>query len=289
MYFLYTVRDTIESGLAWHKFSHSSFLSLDLLFFQLLGFVRSFAYLFDSDLYFMLVLGTVSSPIYVALFIDLIIVLVILISIYYLLAKSPVQVKRFLVLIIFPLVLLFYITDVFRHSFSSALWRYQIVNMVSISLVVTNLLKDKIEKGKLIYTGIYLGLILLGITSILKMENTRCWNTRPDCESNIEEAQIIASAEYALLITDFGGWGFANFIAVLNESKAANTDIIYSKGEIKDMKEEIKSKAYSDIYVVQASDKLVHELKSEFGESMMPLKKEANPMSPQIWEIKLSD
>jgi uncharacterized membrane protein len=43
LYFLYTVRQTIEKGLAWHTGFHSSFFTLDLLFFQLLGFVKSFS------------------------------------------------------------------------------------------------------------------------------------------------------------------------------------------------------------------------------------------------------
>jgi uncharacterized membrane protein len=271
MYFLYTVRDTIKMGLAWHGFSHSSLFSLDLLFFHLLGFVRSFIYFKNAGTFFM----------------DFLVLLFVLFSFFHLFAKSARHVKWFLALIIFPLVFLFYITDIVRHTCASALWRYQIVNMVGISLVVTNLLKDKIENGKLLYGSIYMGLVLLGITSILKIEEGRCWNTRPDCESNIQEAHLIAHAEHPLLITDFGGWGFANFIAVLNGSKARNADIMYCKGEIQDKIEEIKSKAYSEIYLVQPSEKLVKNLRLLLGERMLPLKKEANVMSPQIWQIKL--
>ena len=128
---------------------------------------------------------------------------------------------------------------------------------------------------------------MLGLTSILKIAETRCWNTRPDCESNIQEAQLIAHAKHPLLITDFAGWGFANFLAILNESKATNADIIYCKGEIQVKTEEIHRNAYSEIYIVQASDKLVQTLKTPCGEKMLPLKKEANVMSPQTWQIKL--
>ena len=287
MYYLYSVRDTLKSGLAWHQFSHSSLFSFDLLFFQLSGFAKSFVYFFDFEIYLMLLTGTVVPSIYSALLIDLIVIIFIGFSIFFLFTTSSKQVKWFVLLSIFPLFFLFYITDIIRHAFSSALWRYQIVNMVGISLVVTNLLKDKVEKGKLLYAGIYFGLVLLGITSILKIEEARCWNTRPDCESNIQEAQLIARAKHPLLITDFSGWGFANFVAIINESKATNADIIYCKGGIQNKIEEIKSKAYSEIYLVHASDKLVQNLKSQLGENMFPLKKEANVMSPQIWQIKI--
>jgi uncharacterized membrane protein len=287
MYFLYSVSEKIQSGLSWHKFSHSSLFSLDLLFFQLSGFVKSFVYLFDSEIYFMLLTGIATPAIYSALLLDFIIIIFIGFAIFYLFTNTPKQVRWFIILLIFPLFFLFYLTDLLRSSFSSALWRYQIVNMVGISLVVTNLLKDKIANGKLLYAGLYSGLVLLGITSIVKIGNTRCWNTRPDCESNIQEAQLIALANHPLLITDFSGWGFANFLAILNESKATNADIVYCNGEIQANLEEINSKAYSEIYVVQASEKLVQKLKSKFGENMVPLKKEANVLSPQIWQINL--
>jgi uncharacterized membrane protein len=70
MYFLYTVRQTIDSGLAWQKNFHSSFFTLDLLFFQMLGFVRSFAFLFSSNFYLQWFNGASSSVIYQALIID---------------------------------------------------------------------------------------------------------------------------------------------------------------------------------------------------------------------------
>jgi hypothetical protein len=138
-----------------------------------------------------------------------------------------------------------------------------------------------------LYAGIYCGLVLLSITSILKIEEARCWNTRPDCESNIQEAQLIAHAKRPLLITDFSGWGFPNFLGVINESKAIHADIMYCKGGIRDKIEEIRSKAYSEIYVTQASNELVQNLQTQFAENMVPLKKEANMLSPQIWQIKL--
>jgi hypothetical protein len=58
--------------LAWQKSFHTSFFSLDLLFLQLLGFVRSFAFLFDAKLYLFWFNGTSTSEIYSALLIDLV-------------------------------------------------------------------------------------------------------------------------------------------------------------------------------------------------------------------------
>lgn len=287
MYYLYTVRETIEKGLAWHKFSHTSLFSLDLLFLQLLGFVRSFAFLFDAKLYARWFSDTTTPGIYSALILDLVLLSFIAYSIYYLLTRTSKEIRWFVMLLILPLFLLFYLSDIFRNGFASALWRYQIVNMVGISLIVTNLLKDKIANGKWLYIGIYWGLVFLGITSILKIAANRCWNTSPDCESNVEEAQLISHAAHPLIITGFSGYGIERFFAVLNDSKATKADILYCKGNIPNLKEIIAGKAYSEIYVLKASDKLAQQIKSQFGKTMLPYRKETNMMTEQIWQMKL--
>lgn len=287
MHFLYTVRGSIQNGLAWQIRSDSPFFSLDLLFFQLLGFVRSFAYLFDAKLYWAWFGGTANPGIYTALLIDLTLLAFIIYSIFYLFTKTSKEIRWFAILIILPLLMVLYISDIFRNGFTSILWRYQIVNMVGISLIVTNILKDKIAKGKWLYIGAYLVLVSLGIASIWKTSTNRCWNTSPDCEYRIEEAQLIAHAGHPLIITDFSGLGIDRSLSVLNDSKATKADIMYCKGTIPNLKEKIAGKAYSEIFVFAASDTLVQQIKSQFGKTMLPYRKETSRMSPQIWQIKL--
>jgi len=286
VYFLYTVRQTIESGLAWQKSFHTSFFSLDLLFLQLLGFVRSFVFLFDANLYLFWFNGTSTSGIYSALLIDLVMLAFIIYSIFYLCTKTSKEIRWFVILLILPLFVLFYMSDVIRNGFTSLLWRYQIVNMVGISLIVTNLLKDKIAKGNWLYIGIYFGLVLFGIASILKIGEHRCWMTSPNCKANIEEAQLISKADHPLIITSFKT-GLVNFLAVLHDSRAKNADIMCCKGTIPNLKEKIAGKAYSEIDVLRASDSLAQQVKSQLGQSMLPYRKQVNRFSPQIWQIKL--
>jgi uncharacterized membrane protein len=288
MYFLFTVRETIENGLAWHKRLHSPFFSLDLLFFQLLGFVRSFAFLFDTNIYLQWFNGTPTPDIYPALIIDLVLLAFIIYSIFYLFTKTSNELKWFAILIILPLFLVLFMSDIIRNGITSVLWRYQVVNMAGIILIVANLLSDKIAKGKWLYIIIYLGLVVFGLGSILKIAATRCWNTSPDCEYRIEESQLISHAAHPLIITDFMGLGnIDRAFSVLNDSKARNADIMYCKGTIPGLKERIAGKAYSEIYVFAASDTLVQQVKSQFGKSLLPYRKETTMMSPQIWQIKL--
>jgi hypothetical protein len=159
--------------------------------------------------------------------------------------------------------------------------------MTVISLIATNLLKDKIAKGKWLFIGIYFGLVFLGIASILKIAGNRCWNTSPDCQYRIEEAELISQAANPLIITDFSGLGFDRTLSVLNDSKATKADIMYCKGIIPNLKEKIVGKAYSEICVFAASDTLVQQIKSQFGKSMLPYRKETTMISPQVWQIKL--
>jgi hypothetical protein len=287
MYFLYTVRETIESGLAWHKMFHSSFFSIDLLFLQLLGFVRSFAFLFDTNSYVFFFTGTTTPDTYSALIIDLVLLAFIIYSIFYLFTRAPKEIRWFLILIILPLFLLLYISDIIRNGFTSFNWRYQIVNMAGISLIVTNLLNDKIAKGKWLYIGIYFGLVFFGIASILKIAATRCWNTAPDCEYRIEESQLISHATHPLIITDFNGLGMARTLSILNDSKATKADFMYCNGTIPNLKQKIAGKAYSEIVVMAASDTLVQQIRSQFAKTMLPYRKEPTMFAPQIWQIKL--
>lgn len=290
IYFLYSVREKIENGLSWHKIFPTSFFSLDLLFFQLLGFVRPFVYLFDYNLYYFWFTGNATKGIYPVLLFDLVILAFIIYSFFYLFAKASKEIKWFLVLIILPLFLLFYLSDFFRHAGTSILWRYQIVNMVGIILVVTYLLKNKIAQNRSLFIGIYLGLLTLSITSIFEIASNRCWNTSPACISNTQESLVISQSAHPLIITEFregGFFQFYNFLAVLNDSQARNADVMLCKGVLADLKGQIASKGYSEIYIVQASESLTQQVKAQFGESMHPVKREVNMFSPQLWRIKL--
>jgi uncharacterized membrane protein len=153
MYFLYTRQDDIESGLAWHKYLVTPYFPLDLLLFQLLGFVRQFVYLFEFDLFQLLSGGPLTKGMYSFVLVDLAVLAFIIYSIFYLVLNASKQIKWFLMLIILPLFFLLFLSDVFRHSGTSMLWRYQIVNMVAGSFVVTNLLKDNISRENLYLLG----------------------------------------------------------------------------------------------------------------------------------------
>lgn len=290
LYFLYTVRHTIQSGMSWHTFEHTSIFSLEFLFFQMLGWSKSFTYFSDWVFYFLLFTGKISQELYVGLAVDIVILCLIFYSIRHLIYKSSKEVKWYLISIILPLFLFFYISDIIRNGLTSVVWRYQVVNMVGITIVVANLFTHKIKDGKIWFMVLYCGLIISGLISTIKIAEKRCWNTSPDCQSIINVAQVISQASYPLIITDLGGfgeYGFDNFLSTINESKSKNAEILYCKGAIPDIRKQLAGKAYSEIFVIQASDEFITTLKAQFGNNFFLYKKEDNAFYPQmIWKIK---
>ena len=75
-----------------------------------------------------------------------------------------------------------------------------------------------------------------------------------------------------------------DFLVVINECKSENIDIMYATPDINDIENIVKGKGYSEIFVFHASDELVENLKSLYGEKMDSL--EVEGISP-VWEIKI--
>jgi uncharacterized membrane protein len=292
LYFLYSVRDAIQSGMSWHHtYAQPSIFSLELLFFQMIGWARSFTYFSDFTDYFVLYTGKLQQELYLALFVDLLTLCIIFYCIRHLIRKSSKEVKWFLIAIVAPLFLFFYLSDVIRHGLTSVLWRYQVLNMVGVIIVVSNLLTDKIREGRPLFICLYCSLVILGVISTARIAEERCWNTSPDCPSIINVAKIINQETSPLILTDLGGFGeysFDNFLSIVNESKAENADVMYCKGTIPDIRRRLVGKPYSKIFVLQASDSFINLLKLQLGDNLTVYRTESNSVYPQtIWQIKL--
>ena len=129
-----------------------------------------------------------------------------------------------------------------------------------------------------------MGVVIIGIISILTISKYRNWYLGRQ-QVYIEDARLISKAEKPLLITDYSfRTGMVDFMVVLIECESENIDILRSSPDIENMEEKLFDKDYSEIYVFHASDKLVENLKSQFGEKMDSLKVEG--ISP-VWQINI--
>ena len=95
-----------------------------------------------------------------------IVLIIIIWSIVFLFRKTSKEIRYFLLSIILPGFLFFYLNDLLRNAMMSWWWRYLIFIAPGVILAITNLLYKKIEEGKLLYFAFYLALILIGISSI---------------------------------------------------------------------------------------------------------------------------
>ena len=289
LYFLYTVRSEISDGLSWQINQNSSFYTLKYLFYQFLGWSRSFNYLADSTHYIFLFWGIIpisSNELYPALIIDILILSLIFYAIKYFFTKSQASTRWLLVFLMLPTFLLFYSSDSIRSGFISAMWRYHVVNMVGIIIVVAYFLKDKIAKGNLKYIGFYITLAVVSIASIIKFQQSRTWFLPG--ETITHNSQAIDKTFYPLVITDLNGdnrYGFPSFLSMLKEVKSKNADILYFDGSA-DILKQTDTRRYSEILVLFASEKLIQKFKADYGERMSVFSEKTDGASSSVWQIK---
>jgi hypothetical protein len=221
-YYLFTMRAFISNGLAWQVVAASDYNPyFDTLFLQLIGLLKYFSFLYDYYFYSWLLYDGWHSEMFFPFLYDIVVLSFVIYAVFYLVKKTAKETKWFLVLIIVPLILFLYFGDIIRNSYTSGNFRYQILSMISIGLIATNLLYNKILKVKILFMGIFVLLISLEVASVITTSNNRCWVARYDCSSNIDDAHVFSLAKHPLIITDFApifGGVPSTFISVLLEA-----------------------------------------------------------------------
>jgi len=276
-------RSQIISSMSWHSIDHSIPFWMPLMG-QILYMISIFVSKLDYFEAFDQPSDDLSPGLLSAFILNLLVLTLLIISFIYLFRKSKKETNYFLLLIILPGLILFYILDITRNGITSWWWRYFIFTSAGIFLIMTHLLFKKIEQGNLFYSAIYMGLVVIGIISILTISKSRNWYIGRQ-QVYIEDALLISKAEKPLLITDYSfRIGMVDFMVVLIECDSENIDILHASPDIENMEEKLFDKDYSEIYVFHASEKLIENLKSQFGARMDSLKVEG--ISP-MWQINI--
>lgn len=289
-YYLYTMRGVINTGLAWQVAVSDYNPYFVTLYFQLIGLLKYFVFLYDIYFYQWLWFWGWDSQMVSPFLYDTVVLSFIIYAFYFLIKKTPKETKWFLFLILVPLILFLYIEDIIRNSFTSLNLRYQIISMVSMGLIATNLLNHKIKNGSIIFIAFFVGLITIEVVSTITISNNRCWMARDDCYTNIEDAHIFSRAKHPLIITDLKSDympGLSNFMAVLNETKSSNIDVLYTDKKNISQLERNDLKMYSEIFVYQSSDSLIKGLQNQFKTRMVLLKNQEDSKPLKIWQINL--
>ena len=282
-------RNEISAALSWHSWYGTNQNFVKLIIAQLTIMARSYVTLNNFWDHMSLLIYNKFDGNYIQICAMVLIIFTILCSVIYAFRKLNHKVSFFLALIILPQFLLFLLSDLFRGTGSSLIYRYHLINILGALLFITFLISRKISLGKLIYSFIYTGLIILGLFSILLISKDRCWDVPLNCENNIEDARLFSSSNRPLLITDCRlplNIGIGGFMAIMNECTSNSIDIMQTSQDVTRIKEKIPEKYYSEVYLVYATDELVNNMKLQFGEKMDSL--EIEGISP-IWQINLDE
>jgi uncharacterized membrane protein len=208
-----------------------------------------------------------------AVIFNVVVLAIVSVSFVSLFKKTKREIRYFVLLIIVPGLMIFYINDLLRNGMTSWWWRYLMLIAPGVILVVTNLLYERIERGSLVYVVCYLLLAFIGISSIGSIANARHWHIGNTMNVYIEDARLISRSEKPLLITDFADNNrrMVDFMVVMRECSSDSIDILRASPGIDGVENRITHKEYSDIYVLYASDELIGNLRSQFGNKMEKL------------------
>jgi len=279
---LYFNLDKIITSLSWQSNTQNQIFFL----FPLFGQIFYLFSIFSSPMDFFYVFEQATSippEAQGAFLLNFAALTLIVMAFIFLLRKAKIETKYFLLLIILPGLLFFYTLDLVRNGMTSWWWRYLIFTTAGIILVMTNFLREKIEKGSLPYSFIYIALAVIGIGSMFSISRARHWTLGRKWDCYIEDARLFSTSSKPLLITDFAfNHGMINSMVTILECNSENIDILRASPDIDNVEEIISNKDYSDIYVFHASDELIGNLKSQFGEKMDSLDAEG---TSSIWKI----
>ena len=280
-------RSEILAALDWHKYYGTDQI-WRIVIFQLSDLAHMFMSFLDFKHYHQLILrGNLRyQENYIELAFNFIVLVIIICSIVYAFRKSAKDLSFFMLLAVMPHYLFMLVSDLVRKAGMSLYWRYHVIYYIGILLFMANYLYIKIKQGNILYSGIYIGLIITGLISVSQIAGDRFFDVYINCEQHAKEAQILSVSRKALFISDFSNWnGCVNaFFPLVNECKSPDIDIFRVSKEIENIEEMIAEKGYSDIYVAYSSSELVENLRIKFAERMDSLEIEGiNPM----WKINL--
>jgi uncharacterized membrane protein len=277
--------DQIFKSLAWHG-TYGANQNIFTLIFAQFYFV---SYSFDMlDNYFKQVTMFATHNLagnYIFFIINLLIIALLIYSAIYTYKKGERKLFLFILLLIIPQFIYFLITDLVRKTGMSLIPRYNILNIIGFILFLVFLFKEKISKGSFSFIGIFILLVTMGIASDFYMADKYIavlWQT------DMKNSELLSRSDNSLLISDMktlfqGGGQAASILAFTNACKSDKIDILRVKPDITNIREYFDSTAYKNVFVLSASQNLINNLKSQFGEKMDSLAMEG---FKNEWQIK---
>lgn len=287
---MYNNLDEILRSLYWHKYWNEINV-LQQIPGQLLGIATLFVCFVDYTIGLISVFSGGDLPDNIVLIgIPTVYVLVLItFAIVYFLKNSSKDIRYFLLLITLPSIMFIMIMDIIRNGWLSFIWRYHVISLIGILLIITNYLYEKIKEKKNLFFGIFLSLIILATISIFNIAKIKCWTIGGPCEDwdNYMMAEKLLNSDRTLIITDFTYWaGIGGFLEVMAKVENEDIDILYALPDNDCIDELIDTSIYSYIFLMHTSDKLLENIKLNVTPKIDSLAYCESSWATPMWQIR---
>lgn len=159
--------------------------------------------------------------------------------------------------------------DMIRHSITSLLPRYSLLNFVGIILLITFIGEKLLRKNIRLFSLLFMVVILAGIYSSKKVTDDLCATDRADSYYHLEDARTLFSGnERILILSDYNLMGpnaYSMFMSLIHWSKNKHIDLIYARPDYPNFATDFDLTPYDKVYGMYASDNLTKQLKDNFG------------------------
>ena len=252
----------VEKSLSWQKLDES-FNLLILILFQLIAIADSFIALEDPNVLF------IKSGLIFTTVIYLLLAVFIIVSIFYSARKMRKQSFYFLLFMFLFSFLFFLAYDLIKHTYSSVVVRYLYMQIIAALFFMSFLLSRKINNKNIFYFTLYVVIAILGVSSMQKLSQNKRWMLSLH---NCKSVDYIDKSENCLVVSDFtrpsGQHSITAFLMEANAIESENVDVLRTTPGNPDIKEMINENSYSDVFVIYASEQLLKNLRTQFGDRL---------------------
>jgi len=196
-----------------------------------------------------------ASPVYQAVLIQTVIVVLIGLAIYHLAKTAPKQETWFLLLNIIPIIIFFYAFDLIADRTTSMVYRYHFILGLAVILFLSWYMDRKMKAKIVLFASIYAFVLAISILSSIRISKDPCYNNIGLCKRHLAAAEILSADAKPLVITDAFHAFLLFFWDITIACDSDDIDVLYQPDGEK-LYDYLTSKEYSNIYFTKGTSEV---------------------------------
>lgn len=285
-WYVYLNKEEVYQSLSWHKFEGLPLWAP--LLGLVLGLVRTFSFYLNYTLFWDDVFNNITPAMIFETVWNICILAFLVLSLIRLVRQESRLTAGFILLIIVPGLLFFWGLDIARNAITTHWWRYYIFNTIPVVLIAAYGIYSYIRKSTIITAIACISISAISIYSMYTIAQEKYWYLGGDWEQEfVDNSHTLDVSSKALVITDCvrlqNPWcGPMHTMEVLVNCASDSIDVLRISTKKQHITTMIPSQTYSDIYVMYASDELLENLKTQFGDTLQMIERK---QGPPLWRI----